>query len=58
MSSESGEMFAIKPLPHGANLILDRNWLTFVSRPAPTSNHGYPLTHTADGFIIDDDIPF
>lgn len=56
MGCESGELICIKPLPSGANLILDRNWLTFVSRPY--NQQGYNLGMTADGFIIDDDIPF
>ena len=48
-SCESGELICIKPLPSGANLILDRNWLTFVRKPPVT---GPPLID------FDDDIPF
>jgi len=46
---ESGEMFCIKPLPSGANLLLDKNWLTYVCRPAKLE---IPLID------FDDDIPF
>lgn len=49
LSTESGEYVCIKPLPDGANLFLDRNWLTFVSRPPPVYA---PLID------FDDDIPF
>mgnify|MGYP003649630921 CR=1 FL=1 len=49
MYTESGETVCIKPIPDGPNLILDRNWLTFVSRPFKFNE---PI---AD---FDDDIPF
>ena len=48
-SCESGELICIKPLPSGANLILDRNWLTFVERPVFAG----PVL-----IDFDDDIPF
>ena len=49
MCTESGETVCIKPIPDGANLILDRNWLTFVSRP---------LKFNEPCNDFDDDIPF
>lgn len=46
---ESGEMFCIKPLPSGANLLLDKNWLTFLARPPK---------RVIPFIDFDDDIPF
>ena len=47
---ESGEMVCIKPLPSGANVLLDRNWLTLDTKRIISV--GPPLLD------FDDDIPF